>query len=102
MAFKKGHASCGWWKGKKMSKAQKRKYSSGDIPRNKGKPVPEETRAKMSLGQRKYWSGIPVEKRRTPWNRGIRAWNNGLEWPEEVKENISNGMIAYWIERKES
>jgi hypothetical protein len=36
-----------------------------------------------------------------PWNKGIRAWNNGLEWPDEVKKNISRGMIAYWIQRKQ-
>ena len=36
-----------------------------------------------------------------PWNKGIKAWNNGLEWPVETKENISKGMVAYWIQRKQ-
>jgi hypothetical protein len=36
-----------------------------------------------------------------PWNKGVEAWNKGHYWPEEVKENISKGMIAYWHQRKQ-
>ena len=43
-------------------------------------------------------------KGRIPWNKGIKGdaiWNNGKEWPDYVKENISRGMIVYWIRRKQ-
>jgi hypothetical protein len=39
-------------------------------------------------------------KGRKAWNKGIRAWNSGIRWPDEVKENISRGMVVYWIQRK--
>ena len=29
------------------------------------------------------------------------GWNKGIKCPIEVKENISRGMIAYWILKKE-
>lgn len=51
----------------------------------------EQSKEKMSL----------VHKGQIPWNKGIKAWNNGLEWPDTVKENISKGMIVYWIRRKQ-
>lgn len=34
------------------------------------------------------------------WNKGVKAWNKGVKWPDEVKENISRGMIVYWIRRR--
>lgn len=51
-----------------------------------------ETRAKISQAL----------KGRTPWNKGVKAWNNGLTWPDEVKERISNGMIVFWMNRKKA
>ena len=41
-----------------------------------------ETRAKMSLAKKGF----------IPWNKGIKGkvWNNGKQWPDEVKENIIN------------
>ena len=41
-------------------------------------------------------------KGRTPWNKGVKAWNNGLTWPDEVKERISNGMVVFWMNRKKA
>ena len=29
------------------------------------------------------------------------GWNNGTKSPDVVKENISRGMVVYWIQRKE-
>lgn len=51
----------------------------------------EESKEKMSL----------CHKGQTPWNKGMIAWNNGLEWPDEVKENISKGMILYWQQQRQ-
>jgi hypothetical protein len=31
----------------------------------------------------------------------MKAWNSGLSGDNEVRQNISKGMIAYWIQRKE-
>jgi hypothetical protein len=38
---------------------------------------------------------------RTPWNKGVEAWNKNRKWPIEVKQNISRGMVVYWIQKKE-
>ena len=59
------------------------------LPRNKfalGYRHSNEAINKMSL----------AHKDRIPWNKGIKAWNHGQKWPDEVKERISNGMIVYW------
>ena len=50
-----------------------------------------ETRAKMSQAR----------KGCIPWNKGFKAWNSGLEWSDEVKNNISKVMIVYWQQRKQ-
>lgn len=52
----------------------------------------EEARRKMSIAKKGCY---------IPWNKGVKAWNNGLYWPNEVRENISRGMIVYWQQRKE-
>ncbi|MGC1133016.1 MAG: hypothetical protein WA941_09340 [Nitrososphaeraceae archaeon] len=35
-------------------------------------------------------------KGQTPWNKGIKAWNNGKEWPDTVRENTFRGMSLRW------
>jgi NUMOD3 motif len=50
-----------------------------------------ETRRKISL----------AHKGRTPWNKGVEAWNRNRPWSDEVKDNISRGMVVYWIQKKE-
>lgn len=50
----------------------------------------EETRRKISL----------AHQGRQAWNKGLPAWNSGRRWNDEVKENISRGMVVYWIQRK--
>jgi hypothetical protein len=32
---------------------------------------------------------------------GIKTWNNGIEWSDTVKENISKGMVAAWMQHKQ-
>jgi hypothetical protein len=39
---------------------------------------------------------------KVPWNKGVTAWNNGLPWPDEVKESISKCVVVYWIQKTES
>ena len=44
-----------------------------------------------------------ANKGRIPWNKGVkgdRIWNNGKQWPPEVKQNISEGMIRVWNHRR--
>lgn len=65
----------------------------------KGYRMTEQQKRNLSLGQLnspivKAWKGC------IPWNKGITAWNNGRRWPDEVRENISKGMVVYWVRRK--
>lgn len=98
-----------WNKGRKLSEAHRKKLSMA----LSGRRLSDEHRRKMFIMMKgnKYALGyrhteetkekISIShKGHTPWNRGIKAWNNGKQWPAEVKENISKGMIAYWIDRK--
>jgi NUMOD3 motif len=41
-----------------------------------------------------------ANKGKTPWNKGVEAWNKNRKWPVEVKQNISRGMVLYWMIRK--
>jgi NUMOD3 motif len=43
-----------------------------------------------------------ANKGKTPWNKGVEAWNRNRPWPVEVKENISRGMVLYWMIRKQT
>ncbi len=49
------------------------------------------SKEKMSIGH----------KGQIPWNKGIKAWNNGHRWDDTVRENISRGMILCWQRRKQ-
>jgi hypothetical protein len=33
-----------------------------------------------------------------PWNKGKKAWNNGLKWSPDVKEKITQSMLKWWQE----
>jgi hypothetical protein len=65
-----------------------------------GPLVTKEVKQNISLDTKHYWANLPIEGR-VPWNKGVKAWNNGLTWTDEVKNNISQGMLAYWKTKKQ-
>jgi len=118
--------AAGWNKGKKIKKLteeQCRKISLGRLNSPKIQAQKEEIRRRRELQKqikaqlreeeiaRRGWIRNSPETRkklsetnkgRTAWNKGVEAWNRGISWPNEVKENISRGMVVYWIQKKES
>jgi len=76
---------------------------------NRGISPSAETKDRIRRRMIEYYIEHPEKRKEVserfkghiPWNKGVKAWNNGKEWPEEVKENISNGMVLYWKQRKQ-
>jgi hypothetical protein len=78
-------------KRKELEKQIREQIKAEEIARRGWIRNSPEARRKISL----------AHKGQTPWNKGVEAWNRNKPWPDIVKENISRGMIAYWIQRKE-
>ena len=63
----------------KISERVKELYKNGRTAWNKGKPMSEETKLKVSQSR-----------------KGIAAWNKGKSWSDEVKEKISKTKKGFY------
>ncbi len=90
MPVKKGNIP--WNKGIPMAEEMKKRISKklmGNVPGNKGIPCSEETKEKIRKAQK--GRPLPPERKNAPYlfKKGVSAWNKGVPMPEETKKKLS-------------
>eukprot|EP00887_Chlorella_sp_A99_P006122 scaffold22.g6122.t1 len=61
---------------------------------NKGLPVPDSVRTKISQGQVATWRDADVRRRRTEAMKGLPSWNTGLALPEDVRARMAAAHLG--------
>ena len=56
---------------------------------NKGLPMPESTRAKISASQERTWRDAEVRRRRVEAMQGASAWNRGVPASDDARRRMS-------------